>query len=355
MHHTRPRTTTAAGNLARAVILMMLATLGLVVLGTSPATAANDDVSWAVRTASNDFGRDRQNYSYTLDPSGTLEDGLMVANHGKEPLTLDVYAADGFTTEAGQLDLEPRDKKPTGAGAWIHPEQSKVTIKPGKSVEVPFTVTLPDNATPGDHMGGIITSLTQADEVEGINVDRRLAVRVRLRVGGELKPTLAVEGVGVDYSGTLNPFAKGDATLSYTIHNTGNAILTARQAASVAGPFGSLKVSATKIADSVELLPGDKQKVSVPLHGVAPALLLGGKVTVTPLVTDASGTISPLSAVEGTTHALAIPWTLLLILVLVIVLAVVAVLRRRQAKVREDARVQEAIEQALLEQAGSLQ
>ena len=35
-----------------------------------------------------------------------------------------------------------------------------------------------------------------------------------------------------------NPFAKGDATVTYTIHNTGNAILTARQAVSVSGPFG---------------------------------------------------------------------------------------------------------------------
>ena len=344
MHPSRPRTTTAAGALARVTVVVLLAALGFVGLGAGPAAAADDDVSWTVRTASNDFGSDRQNYSYTLNPGGQLQDGLVVVNHGTTPLHLAVYAADGFTTDAGQLDLVTKDAKSTGVGAWVHADRPDVTVRPGESVEVPFTVTLPADATPGDYMGGIVTSLTQADEADGIDVDRRLAVRIRLRVGGELKPSLSVEDLHVHYSGTPNPFGKGDATVTYTIHNTGNAILAARQAASVSGPFGRLGVRAGQIDDSPQLLPGDTWKVSVPVHGVTPALRLTGTVALVPLLTDAADSIAPLAAVETTTHAWTIPWALLLLLVVLCGLVVVAGLafrrRRRQAKLREDARVQ---------------
>ena len=39
-------------------------------------------------------------------------------------------------------------------------------------------------------------------------------------------------------------------------------------------------------------------KVSVPVHGVAPAVRLAAKVTLVPLLTDAAGSVSSLPAVE---------------------------------------------------------
>jgi hypothetical protein len=207
-----------------------------------------------------------------------------------------------------------------------------VKISPGTSVEVPFTVSVPDHTAPGDHMGGVVTSLTQADQA-GTDVERRLAIRIRLRVGGALKPQLSVEGLHVDYAGTANPLAKGDATLTYTIHNTGNAILTARQAASLSGPFGRFRADAEQLDDSPELLPGDQWTVSVPVQGVAPALRVTATVTLTPLVTDASGSIASLDAAETTAQGWAIPWVLLPVLCFMAAgLAVVAVRYRRRLR-----------------------
>ncbi|GAA3510405.1 hypothetical protein FHR32_003722 [Streptosporangium album] len=347
MHPSRPRTTTAAGSLTQATVVVLLAALGFLGVGTGPAAATDGEVSWAVTTASNDFGYGRQNYSYALDPGGQLQDGLVVVNHGTTPLHLAVYAADGFTTKQGRLDLVAKDAKSTGVGAWVHTDRSDVTVPPGKSVEVPFTVALPDNAAPGEYMGGIVTSLTQAGEADGIDGDRRLGIRILLRVGGELKPSMSVEDLRVRYSGTPNPFGKGDATVTYTIHNTGNAILTARQAVSISGPLGRLGVHAGQIDDSPQLLPGDTWKVSVPVHGVAPALRLTGMVALVPLLTDVSGSVAPLANIESTTHAWTIPWALLLFLIVLcgLVVAALASRRRRQTKLR----VQEAVEQPLRE------
>ncbi|MET0929161.1 MAG: DUF916 domain-containing protein [Aeromicrobium sp.] len=346
MHLLRPRTASALFH--RTIVAMLLAAVGLVVMGSGPAAAADDArVSWAVRTASNDFGADRQNYDYTLDPGGKLTDALMVVNHGKKALTLKVYAADGFTSDSGQLDLRTADEKPTGVGSWLTAGRGSIKVPAGKTVEVPFTIALPRNATPGDHVGGIVTSLATPGDEPGIEVDRRLAMRVHLRVGGELAPALAVEDLHVDHDGALTPFGRGDATVSYTIHNTGNAIVTAQQDASVAGPFGAFRVRAASIDDSPALLPGDSWKVETVVDGVLPTVRLAATVTLEPLVTDASGTITATDPVESTTHAWAVPWTGLLLLVVLVAIAVLAVRSRRQRNARENARVLAAIAQAL--------
>lgn len=343
--------------LARTTVVLLTALLAALValagLSPAPASADDGDIAWAVRTASNKFGADRQNYSYTVAAGGTVRDGIVVTNHGDQPLDLAVYAADGFTTAQGQLDLLTRDKESTGVGAWVHASRDAVHLKPEQTVTVPFTVDVPDNATPGDHMGGIITSLSEPGTAGGMNVDRRLAIRIRLRVGGDLKPALSVEGPDVSYGGSANPFATGTATVDYTIHNTGNAILAAGQQVSVSGPFGAFRVDAADVPDTPELLPGESWTVSVPVDGVRPAVSLAATVSLTPMLTDASGSTTPLDAVDATGHAWTLPWGLLLLLVAVVVAAVAAVLvlrrRRAAARKREDARVQDAVEQALRE------
>ncbi|MEU5722774.1 DUF916 domain-containing protein [Micromonospora sp. NPDC047738] len=347
MHLPKPRTTAAV--LAQATVVVLLAAFGFLAVGAGPAAAADGDVSWAVRTASNNFGSGRQNYTYTLNPGGQLKDALVVVNHGATPLNLAVYAADGFTTKEGQLDLVTQDAKSTGIGAWVHTDRPDVTVGPGQSVEVPFQLTLPDNAAPGDYLGGVVTSLTQASKADGTNVARRVGIRIRLRVGGALKPSLSVEDLQVRYSGTPNPFGKGDAAVTYTIRNTGNAIVTARQAVSISGPFGGLNVRAGQIEDSPPLLPGDTWKVSVPLPGVAPAVKLTGTVTLVPLLTDASGSIAPLATVEATTHAWALPWLLLLLLAVLSGLLVVTALvsRRWRAKLRENVPIHKPAEHSV--------
>ncbi|MEU4289732.1 DUF916 domain-containing protein [Kribbella sp. NPDC026596] len=253
-------------------------------------------------TAANSFGADRPNYSYTVNPGGQVEDGLVVANSGKTPLTLAVYAADGFTTDAGKLDLLTNDDKSTSVGTWVRTAQGQVTVPPGKSIQVPFTLTVPADATPGDHMGGIITSLT----------NHRLAIRIRIQVSGELKPSMSVDDAHLRYSG------KGDATLTYTVRNTGNTILAARPTTAVSALFKA--ADANTAADTPQLLPGETWKVSTTVHGVTPILRLTGKVTLLPLLMDAAGSTGTLDTITTTTHTWTFPWMLLVLLVVLAVL-----------------------------------
>ncbi|MEV4618820.1 DUF916 domain-containing protein [Asanoa sp. NPDC049573] len=349
MYAPAPRRTAAIA------VLALLAALALTGLRTGPALADDGDVAWTVRTASNAYGEDRSSFSYAVNPGGRVDDAMVVANRGKAPLDLAVYAADGFTTDTGQVDLLVKDKTSVGVGAFVHAGRDRLAIKPGESAEIPFTVTVPANTTPGDYVGGVVTSLRQTAGAESINVDRRLGIMVKLRVGGEIEPSLAIEDLDVDYTGSANPFAKGDATVTYRIHNTGNAILSAsEQTVSVSGPFGLLRARGGAVAAPPQLLPGESRKVSVPVKGVAPAVRLTATAALRPLLTDPSGSTSSLDEVKATAHAGAVPWTLLSLVVVLIAIVVAAILLTRRSrarrKVREDNRVREAVDRALRSQ-----
>jgi hypothetical protein len=316
---TRPRT---AARL-RAAAVLVLGALWLCGAVAPAALAADAGARWTVATADNRFGADRKDYGYTLSPGGRLEDAIVVANQGAAPLRLALRTAEGVTTPAGRLGLADRGARSGGVAAWVHLRRDVVTVAPGASVTVPFTIAPPAGAAAGDHVGGIVAAPA------GAAASRRPGLPIRLRVSGPLKPSLSVDAVAVRYAGTANPLGQGDATVTYTIRNSGNAILTARPTVSASGPFGIGTRHADRIADSPPLLPGGTWKGSARLRGVAPALRLGATVKVVPLLTDAAGSIAPLPATRASGHAAAVPWAL--VIALLLVLAGLAGAARRRA------------------------
>ena len=123
------RTSVAA---ARRGTLLTVALLGLAVLhGTSaPPAHAEDTLSWSVAPADGEQGTGRPNFQYALEPGAVVHDGFEVTNQGAQPLTVGLYAADGFTTPEGQLDLLPAGEPSTDLGTWVTLESSEVTLQP---------------------------------------------------------------------------------------------------------------------------------------------------------------------------------------------------------------------------------
>ncbi|WJS90553.1 COG1470 family protein [Microbacterium testaceum] len=304
------------------------------------APSAETTVTWSVKPADTAQGRDRPNYAYDLLPGGTVGDALYVANRSPQPITLRVYAADGFLTEDGALDILAGDAESTDLGSWVSIESSELTLDSGASAEVPFTVAVPADAAPGDYAAGIVASmLVTADN--GTVTERRLGSRVHLRVQGALAPSLAVGEVAVDYHGTANPAEAGSATVTYTLTNTGNTRLDPNVEVALGGPFGWARVTAAD--DAPELLPGSSLERTVEVAGVVPLVLLSADVTATSQVVSRTlagaepSTLDPLVS-QGAAATAAVPWTALAILAVIVLLVawrIVAARRRRAAHARE--------------------
>ncbi|MEU5695551.1 DUF916 domain-containing protein [Actinosynnema sp. NPDC020468] len=323
--------------------LLVLVTAVLAWLLAPGAALAQDPVTWGVRPATSaDHGEARPNYAYTAAPGETIRDAVAVTNHGDRPITLLVYAADGFTTASGQLDLVPGGEKSTGVGAWTRLAEARVDVPAKATAEIPFAITVPADAEPGDHSGGVVTSLAVPENADGVTVDRRLGTRIHLRVLGEAKPALAVRDLTVDYRGTL--FGPGSATVSFRVENTGNLRVSGEQTVSLQGLFGldahdqSLTVP--------ELLPGASHEFTVPVADVAPLFRLKSSVRLTPRVEGASTDAQP-AEVTATATTWAVPWSVLGLLVLVAAAVVVLRWWLRRRRAATERRIARAVEEAL--------
>ena len=259
--------------------------------GASPgalAPAADGGFRWAVQPSSKEGPTGRNYFVYDLAPGDRVTDYVGISNLGDEPMTFSVYGTDAFTTTDGSFALLPASDKPTDVGSWINFAQGRYTVQPGQRLDIPFRLTVPANATPGDHAGGVIGALAQIEtDADGqrINVDRRIAARVYLRVAGELNPAVAVESVDLRYDNPLNPVGGGEAVIVYQVRNTGNVRIGGTGTVTISGPFG-WELARTTPGDLPELLPGGTITVTERITGVLPAMRLTAEVELDPRAGD---------------------------------------------------------------------
>lgn len=334
--------TTSARRLAAVLAACLLAVLPAAAgaasaAATVPATRPGDGgqgrTTFGVQPSAAKKPDARPHFSYGATPGAAVKDHIAVYNYGKEPLTLRVYAGDAFTTADGGFDLFAANHKSTDVGSWVKLGKNLLNV-PGRShVIVPFTLTVPRNVTPGDHTGGIVASLSAVrTDKKGskVAVDQRVGARIYLRVAGELKPRLSVEGLHTAYQGTANPFGTGSATVTYTVRNTGNVRLAARQAVRVRDLFGG-GASVANPRDITELLPGAAVKITASAIGVVPAMRDTTTVTVDPKSVRGDIKHRVLPRVTRVENFWAVPWALLaLLLVAAGALTLLFVRRRRR-------------------------
>ncbi|WP_408635603.1 WxL protein peptidoglycan domain-containing protein [Phytohabitans suffuscus] len=291
-------------------------------------------LTWGVAPSSRKGPDGRAAFDYKLDPGAELTDYAGISNYSGRPITVDVYASDAFTTPSGGFDLLPAAQKPTDVGTWValEPRYRRLVIPSKSRVDVPFQVTVPRNATPGDHAGGIVASIAEPGTDAGgnrVRVDRRVGARIYLRVTGELAPAFTVERLDAGYDGTVNPFAGGTVGTTYRVRNTGNVRLTGTPRVEVAGPFG-LGRRGVDAAALPEILPGGEQTVTTTVRGVPPLFRLGVDLHLTPVPVNAS---APVSDITSQASVWAWPWPQA-VLLLALAAAVWLVLHRRRARAR---------------------
>lgn len=295
-----PRTAFAAA--AAAAVLLAFAT--------PVAAQENAPATWGVNPSSQDGPDGRAAFDYALDPGGTVIDFVGVSNFSTEPITLRLYASDAFTSESGAFDLLPADQEPVDVGSWIGFNESTLTIDPQTRLDVPFALHVPADATPGDHVGGIVAAVTEeSTDASGnaVLVERRVGARVHLRVSGDLGPALDPGLSHLTYHYDWNPARSGSATFDYEVANTGNVRLAGELVARFAGPRGLLEREAV-IADLPQILPGDRYEGSAEVDGLWPLARLDVELLVRPEAVDPADAAARIPSSSHEEHLWAPPW-----------------------------------------------
>ncbi|MFK0255845.1 hypothetical protein [Streptomyces sp. NPDC090445] len=235
---------------------LILAVTVLYAAAAAPAVpaAAADEPDWTAAPAAGGTGSARPAFYLAGAPGTVLEDRLALDNPSDRERTLTLRGADAHNTADGGLAVRPAADT-AGGGSWISFGTAATVRIPARTrAVVPFTVTLPPAALPGDHPAAVV-----AAEAGG----REAGVRVHLRVGGPALAALTVEDVSVRGRGAR-------AEVGYTLVNRGNVTLAPGLSLRAEGLLGTVPGRPHR-ALPLELLPGQRVRLSEPWPG-APRL-----------------------------------------------------------------------------------
>lgn len=352
---------TARASTARRVLAVVTLLFGMIAplaVG-APADAAGEegDISWSVQPSTPSGPDGRSDLSYQVAPGTIVSDWVAVTNLSPVAATFRVYAADAITDyDTAAFTLINADAASTGVGAWTsvagtlaacadsddEAERAcaatvgtSVTLEPGARADVPFTLSVPHDATPGDHSAGIVASYVSDGVVDGgssVAVEQRVGTRIYLRVDGPLSPGVGIQGSVAGFDGSLNPFGGGTARAAFDVGNLGNTRVSVQPTVQLSGPFG-IALGSFPLEPVHNIVPGGVAHVDAEIPGIPPLFLLFAEITLTPVPASGIAASDPLPAsVTASAVAWAIPWMLLALLLAAAAVIALIVWRRRRSR-----------------------
>jgi hypothetical protein len=166
-----------------------------------------------------------------LAPGATRRAEAVVVNTTGGPLSVRFSTADATTTADGVFTLAGEAEPRRGVGAWITPDETRLTLAPGERRTVGYTVRVPEGTAPGDHAGGLLVQSDAADEAaagDGMSVTivERVGLRVYVRVPGERdgRVTIADLDAGIDHDGGVRGLLgmPEGVDVAFRVRNDGN-------------------------------------------------------------------------------------------------------------------------------------
>ena len=318
----------------------------------TPAPSPSSSYTWTLAPSGADGTDGRVSLRYEIDPGQVASDAVALTNFSSGAATFAVYASDGIVTPEGDFDIEPPGTAAKDAGTWVAISSAGVEgaqprggggvlvdVPAGGRVILPITVSVPDDASPGDHPAGVVAELVQGAGA-AIQFSSRVGVRLHLRVTGKVTASLAATHVTASYVPSWNPFVLGAVVVDYRLENTGNVRLGAVAKSSVAAAFGAARTSTS--FDRREILP----RGAVAVHTRIPVwpLFLGwGTIAVTPSVVGDDQVRTRITAEDGSFFVAAIPWSQLALLVLLVGCVLLARWLMRRSARRVQARIDQAV------------
>jgi hypothetical protein len=305
-----------------------------------PRTADRADrVTFGIGPGGQAYADRRAFVTYAAPPGGQLLDRVAIYNQSNHPLDLLVYASDASNARDGALGLKPRAARNTESGAWVllgdAAERGQLAVDARSTVRVhvppqsrakgigrvvlPMRVVVPTDATPGDHVAGVVAALVSRGEnpqSQNIELEQRVALRVYVNVSGEVRPRLAVKILKADYVGGSGLGLKGTTRVTYQVRNVGNVRLGALPEVTVKAPLGlgSWKASGKGLD---ELLPGGSAIQTTDVEGTPPTVIQHATVRVVAKAAPGSR-LAKVPAASDTVRLWAITWQEVVLLVLVL-------------------------------------
>ena len=175
--------------------------------------------------------------SYTINPGGSVTDTILLKNAGGDA---EVYeSVQDFIPTAGSSGIEFIARAPgvTSVRDWVTvttvPEFS---LKVGEQREITFTVTVPKDAEPGSHFGGIFfKAVDQASATQQLKVGTQIGMLVLVTVPGN-----RLQRGKIDSFSTKGFIQKGPVDFVMSFENTGTVYFEPKGEIDIKNIFGGI-------------------------------------------------------------------------------------------------------------------
>ena len=240
--------------------------------------------------------RTRAYFIHDVAPGQSYSDTVIVTNTGASSIDLHVNAVDALTGVTTGAVYANRQDSVRRWGAWVTPSASEVTAPPQTRTPVDFTVHVPSDAQPGDHLAGIAFENARAQAAGGtlsVTTVTRSVIGVLTKVGG-------VAGIHfhIDQVRFAPLAADQQASVVVSLGNDGLALAKPNLQVVLSGPNGYQR-TVEMVLDTV--LPGDTIAYPMPW----PEQLAAGTYKAT-VIAGASGMPSPTTLSSTVTLASAL-------------------------------------------------
>lgn len=184
-----------------------------------------------------------------VDPGQVIIKTVSIANLGATqqtlyPVTRDItgIGADGRPIYSN----EKVDSEGMSLASWVTFTDKEITVSPGGSRQVTFTITVPKEASPGSHFGGVfLTYQAPGETLNATGVGYEIGTVLNLQISGEIVEEAAIR------SFSSNKFIYGEAKVHFTTRaeNLGNVFIRPRGLVEIHSMFGK-KVATLPVNDA---------------------------------------------------------------------------------------------------------
>lgn len=195
------------------------------VLATAPIANATNGIAITVKNP-DPYTNNQSWFVYEKMPGEVIDDIATIKNQGEKDAHVHVYAVDATSNTSGSFILKFLNDKQLGVGAWTSVEKKELTIKPEERVDIPFKITIPENATPSEYYGGIVVETggdadSKVCENNGkcntsVSVKTRIGSRIYITIPGKISEKVTWSDFGFDRDWS------GQSYLTFGIKNEGN-------------------------------------------------------------------------------------------------------------------------------------
>lgn len=171
-----------------------------------------------------------------------------------QPTRIAVSLADWNITRDGRVEFFKANTRPDSASSWIIYSPGETTAMPGVVHPIRVTISVPPDATPGDHLAALIVE-QRPDTIKYTRSEREMIVRYRMASVFYIKVgQLTKKG---SFENLYAEFSDKGVRITPTLKNTGNSVIRPNASVRILDETGNVVADVSDVK-SLPVLAGSE-------------------------------------------------------------------------------------------------